>query len=182
MLTTASRPTRNAPYAAHRRLRAGLLAAWVLAAGAWFAAAQTDLLHKPAPAFVRTDLSGRRIDLHAYRGKVVLLNFWATWCGPCQVELPRFSAWQKQYGPAGLQVIAASMDDDSTGVRPVVRKLKLDFPVVMGDEKLGMLYGGVLGLPVTFLIGRDGKVDARIDSGADLDATERRIQQLLAQH
>ncbi len=145
-------------------------------------AAQPSLVHKPAPIFVRTSLSGQRIDLAACRGKVVLLNFWATWCGPCQVELPRFSEWQKQYGPKGLQVIAVSMDDDSTGVRPVVRKLNLDFPVVMGDERLGKLYGGVLGLPVTFLISRDGKVAARIEGGADLQAMERQIQQLLALH
>ncbi len=143
--------------------------------------AQVAVLHKQAPEFVRNDLSGKKVDLNAYRGKVVLLNFWATWCGPCQVELPHFAAWQKQYGPAGLQVIAVSMDDESTSVRPVVRKLKLDFPVVMGDEKLGILYGGVLGLPVTFLIGRDGKVNERIEGGADLKALESKIKQLLAQ-
>ena len=143
--------------------------------------AQITVLHKQAPEFVRNDLSGKKVDLNAYRGKVVLLNFWATWCGPCQVELPHFAAWQKQYGPAGLQVIAVSMDDESTSVRPVVRKLKLDFPVVMGDEKLGILYGGVLGLPVTFLIGRDGKVNERIEGGADLQALESKIKQLLAQ-
>lgn len=167
----------------HRGLLAMLLAAWVLATCALHAAsAQNALLHKQAPEFVRNDLSGRRVDLNAFRGKVVLLNFWATWCGPCLVELPRFSAWQKQYGPAGLQVVAVSMDDESTGVRPVVRKLKLDFPVVMGDEKLGNLYGGVLGLPVTFLLGRDGKVDARIEGAADLEGMESKIKQLLARH
>jgi len=166
-----------------RKLRAGLLLVSVLAAGALHAAAaQRSFLHQQAPGFVRNDLSGKRVDLNAYRGKVVLLNFWATWCGPCQVELPRFSAWQKQYGPTGLQVIAVSMDDESTSVRTVIRKLKPDFPVVMGDEKLGTLYGGILGLPVTFLIGRDGKVDAQIEGGADLHAMESRIKQLLAQH
>ena len=169
--------------AKRRRLRAGLLVASVLVVGSLRATpAQMAVLHKQAPEFVRNDLSGRSVDLNAYRGKVVLLNFWATWCGPCQVELPRFSVWQKQYRRAGLQVIAVSMDDESTGVRTVVRKLKLDFPVVMGDEKLGTLYGGILGLPVTFLIGRDGKVDARIGGGADLQALESRINQLLAQH
>lgn len=155
-----------------------LVAGCILRAGA----TETQLLHKPAPAFVRTSLSGQRVDLSAYRGRVVLLNFWATWCGPCQVELPRFSAWQHQYGPGGLQVIGVSMDDEATGVRPVVRKLRLDFPVVMGDAKLGALYGGVLGLPVTFLIGRDGKVAARIEGAADLQAMEDQIRKLLAQH
>lgn len=167
--------------AAQRPRRRWLLAVGIAAAVLSVGAAQTSVVHKPAPVFVRTSLSGQRVDLGAYRGKVVLLNFWATWCGPCKVELPRFSAWQKQYGPKGLQVVAVSMDDDATGVRPVVRKLKLDFPVVMGDEKLGKLYGGVLGLPVTFLIGRNGKVAARIEGGSDLQDMEAQIKQLLSQ-
>jgi len=145
------------------------------------AAAQSPLLHKPAPGFARKDLAGKQVDLRRERGKVVLLNFWATWCAPCQVELPRFSAWQKQYASQGFQVIAVSMDDDATPVRPVVRKLKLDFPVVMGDDKLGTLYGGVLGLPVTFLIARDGTVVGRIEGQTDLNALEQRIKGLLKQ-
>jgi thiol-disulfide isomerase/thioredoxin len=143
--------------------------------------AQNALVHKPAPPFVRKDLAGRTIDLRANRGKVVLLNFWATWCAPCQVELPRFSAWQKQYGASGLQVIAISMDDDAAPVRALTRKLRLGFPVVMGDDKLGTLYGGVLGLPVTFLISRDGTIVARIEGQTDLNALEQRIKGLLKQ-
>jgi thiol-disulfide isomerase/thioredoxin len=139
------------------------------------------LLHKHAPAFTRNNLAGKPIDLRAYRGKVILLNFWATWCGPCQVELPRFAAWQEQYAPQGLQVIAVSMDDDAAPVRALARELKLNFPVVMGDAKLGALYGGILGLPVTFLIGRDGTIDARLEGGTDLLAMETSIRQLLAQ-
>src|SRR3974390_2574623 len=107
-----------------------------------------ELLHKTAPEFVRADLSGRRIDLKAYRGKVVLLNFWATWCASCQVELPRFAAWQRKYDAKGLQILAVSMDDDAKPVRATVLRLRLDFPVVMGDAKLGIRYGGVFGLPV----------------------------------
>lgn len=144
------------------------------------AATKKSLLHKPAPAFTRNGLDGKPVRLRAYRGKVVLLNFWATWCGPCQVELPRFVAWQQQYGPKGLQVIAISMDDSAEPVRGLVRKLNPDFPVVMGDEKIGTLYGGVLGLPVTFLISRDGKIAERIQGGSDLGAMERHIQRLLA--
>jgi len=142
---------------------------------------RTSLLHRMAPAFTRSDLAGRPVSLRAYRGKVVLLNFWATWCGPCQVELPRFAAWQNQYGPEGLQVIAVSMDDSDGPVRAWARKLNPDYPVVMGDAKLGKRYGGVLGLPVTFLIGRNGKVETRIDGGADLPALEKQIQHLLGE-
>ena len=74
--------------------------------------ASSSLLHKEAPEFVCTDLKQQKLDLHAYRGKVVWLNFWATWCAPCQLEMPRFVAWQNQYGPRGLQIIGISIDDD----------------------------------------------------------------------
>jgi cytochrome c biogenesis protein CcmG, thiol:disulfide interchange protein DsbE len=140
-----------------------------------------DLVHKAAPRFVRADLSGRQIDLKSYRGKVVLLNFWATWCAPCQVELPRFDGWQKKYGAEGLQVLTISMDDGDAAVRRTVRRLHLDVPVMMGDAKLGEAYGGVLGLPITFLIGRDGVIVARIKGETDLAALELHVKKLLAQ-
>ena len=142
--------------------------------------AQTLLLHKQAPSFIRPDLSGRQVDLAAFRGKVVLLNFWATWCAPCRVELPRFAAWQKRYGTAGLQVIAVSMDDDPALARTAADKLQLNFPVVQGDEELGTKYGGVLGLPITFLIGRDGEVIARIKGATDLHALEGKVRKIVA--
>jgi cytochrome c biogenesis protein CcmG, thiol:disulfide interchange protein DsbE len=138
------------------------------------------LVHKTAPQFVRTDLSGHEINLKSYRGKVVLLNFWATWCAPCRVELPRFEAWQKKFGVEGLQVLTISMDDGDAPVRRTVRRLHLTFPVVMGDAKLGEAYGGVLGLPVTFLIGRDGVVAAKVKGETDLDKLELRVKGLLA--
>lgn len=112
---------------------------------------------------------------------MILLNFWATWCIPCRQELPRFAEWQKQYGPEGLQVIAVSMDDTPNPVRAVVRKLEPDYPIIMGDAKLGTRYGGVLGLPITFLIDRNGLVSARLKGEADLPALENRIKTLLAQ-
>lgn len=139
----------------------------------------SSLLHKAAPEFVRTDLKHRRLDLRAYRGKVVLLNFWATWCAPCQLEMPRFAAWQSQYGSRGLQIIGISMDDDPASARSLVRKLKLNYPIAMGDEKLGQLYGGVMGLPLTFLIDRQGEVRAQIQGEATLDAIEEQFKPLL---
>lgn len=142
-------------------------------------AAQPDLLNRLAPEFVRTDLNGRRVDLKALRGKVVLLNFWASWCGPCQVELPRFQSWQRTYGSAGLQVLTISMDDSDAPARSIVRKLHLDVPVVMGDDRLGREYGGILGLPITFLINRDGTVAERVEGGADLVSMEGRVRSLL---
>ena len=144
--------------------------------------AQSALLNQPAPQFVRKDLQGKVVDLKALRGKVIMLNFWATWCGPCQVELPKFQAWQRAYGASGFQVIAISMDDDAGPVRSTVRKLHLEVPVVMGDERLGRLYGGVLGLPVTFLIDRKGTIVDRHEGAADLPEMERKIRTLVALH
>jgi cytochrome c biogenesis protein CcmG, thiol:disulfide interchange protein DsbE len=142
-------------------------------------AGPADLTNKPAPAFVRLDLAGRRVRLGQYRGKVVLLNFWATWCGPCQAELPRFAEWQKRYGAQGFQVLAVSMDDSEAPVRRTVRRLHLDFPVVMGDAKLGEEYGGVLGLPITFLIDRDGWVVKRVKGASDLKELEDSVKRVL---
>jgi cytochrome c biogenesis protein CcmG/thiol:disulfide interchange protein DsbE len=138
------------------------------------------LLNKPAPQFVRTDLAGRPVDLASLRGRVVLFNFWATWCAPCLVEIPRFIGWQSKYAADGLQIIGVSMDDDSAPVASLVRKRGVNYPVVMGDEQIGLLYGGVLGLPVTYLIDRQGSVRARYKGDADLGAMELAIQRLLA--
>ena len=141
--------------------------------------APTSLLHKEAPAFVRTDLENRKLDLRAYRGKVDLLDFWATWCASCQLEMPRFVAWQSQYGPRGLQIIGISMDDDPELARKLYKKMKLNYPVAMGDEKLGQLYGGVLGLPLTFLIDSQGKVLAEFRGEANLNLIEEQFKTLL---
>jgi cytochrome c biogenesis protein CcmG/thiol:disulfide interchange protein DsbE len=148
---------------------------------AWPASAGEGLVHKAAPVFVRHDLHGKRVSLRDERGKVVLLNFWATWCAPCQLELPRFVEWQQRYGPEGLEVIAVSMDDDAGPVRALIEKLKPGFPVVMGDERLGLEYGGILGLPVTYLIGRDGRVAARIAGESDLNDMKSKVVKLLGQ-
>jgi peroxiredoxin len=138
-----------------------------------------DLLHKPAPEFARADLSGRKVELKSFRGKVVLLNFWATWCAPCQVELPKFESWQRKYGSDGLQILAVSMDDEAAPARRTARRLHLDFPVLMGNARLGEEYGGVLGLPVTFLIDRNGVVVAKIKGATDLKKMESLVNQLL---
>lgn len=141
--------------------------------------AAEPLLHHQAPRFVRKDLNRRVVDLKAFRGKVVLLNFWATWCAPCLTEMPRFVEWQRRYGDRGLQVIGISMDDESGPVTKVSTKLHLNYPVAMGDEQIGELYGGVLGLPVSFLIDRDGEIAAVYRGEASLDEIESQIQSLL---
>jgi cytochrome c biogenesis protein CcmG, thiol:disulfide interchange protein DsbE len=139
----------------------------------------STLLNKKAPEFMRPGLSGGRVDLAGYQGKVVLLNFWATWCAPCRVEMPVFAAWQRRYGPRGFEVIGISMDDDAAPVRRLAARLKLDYPIAMGDATLGEQYGGVLGLPITYLIGRDGVVRAEFEGEANLKAIEAKLTALL---
>ena len=133
-----------------------------------------------APNFTLTSLEGKPIRLSNYRGKLVLLNFWATWCGPCIAEIPRFSSWQTKYGSQGFQVLGISMDDDKPPVQKTARKFQLTYPIVMGDEHLGELYGGILGLPITFLISPEGKILARYQGETDLNQMEKRIATLLA--
>ena len=94
--------------------------------------------------------------------------------------MPSFVAWQKTYGPRGLQVIGISMDDDPALVRSMNGKLKLNYPVVMGDVKLGDLYGGVLGLPITFLIDRHGVIQAEFQGEPDMNKIEKQMQSLLS--
>ena len=136
-------------------------------------------LNTKAPVFVRTGLDSKRIDLRAYRGKAVLLDFWATWCAPCEIEMPTFVAWQNKYGPRGLQVIGISMDDDPALVRTAYSKLKINYPIAMGDAKLGELYGGVMGLPLTYLIDTHGVIRARYQGETDLGKMEIQLQKLL---
>jgi len=140
---------------------------------------QSSLLNKPAPAFARTSLDNQRVELAGLRGHVVLLNFWATWCAGCLVEMPRFAEWQSKYKADGLTVIGVSMDDDSAPAAAQVHKLQLNYPVVMGDEHLGLQYGGVLGLPVTYLIDRQGVIRARFQGGSHVEAIETAIRKLL---
>ena len=142
----------------------------------------TTVISHAAPDFSRIDLNHGQVNLAAYRGKVVLLNFWATWCSPCLIEVPHFVVWQQAYGKRGLQVIGISMDDDARLVRAAYQRYRLNYPVVMGDEKLGEMYGGIFGLPVTFLIDRSGKIRFIHKSGARLSQIRSEMKKLLSEH
>ena len=108
-----------------------------------------------APSFTRTGFDGKPVTLP--RGKVVLLDFWASWCAPCIVELPHLIALQKHYA-GKLEIIGVAMDDDPKTPRATAAQYHVGYPLVMGDLALAKSYGGVLGLPEIFLIGADGKV------------------------
>lgn len=141
--------------------------------------ADQSLLGQPAPKVDRTTLDGRRISLHDLRGRVTLVNFWASWCAPCLAEMPVFAQWMVQLGGRGLEVIGVSMDDDLAPVRTVVAGLHLDYPMLRGDAALARSFGGVLGLPVSFLIDRQGIVRGRFDGAANLKALHRELLSLL---
>jgi len=135
--------------------------------------------HELAPEFSLTDLSGQKLDLASHKGKVVLLDFWATWCKPCREEIPHFADLQNKYAAQGFQVIGISMDDSPEPVVEFYREFKMNYPVAVGDAKLGERYGGVLGLPVTFLIGRDGRIYHRHIGAMDVLVIEKEINTLL---
>jgi cytochrome c biogenesis protein CcmG/thiol:disulfide interchange protein DsbE len=137
------------------------------------------LRSEPAPDFTRTDVAGHAVRLSDYRGQVVLLNFWATWCAPCLDEIPTFSLWQQKYRAEGLQVLGVSMDDDSAPVQRAIGKYHVVYPVVMSDEKLVALYGGVLGLPLSFVIDPAGRIVARYQGKSDLAHMENQLKALL---
>ena len=114
---------------------------------------------KLAPDFSLKDSSGKTVKLSEYRGKVVLLNFWATWCGPCKIEIPWFIDFQQQYKDRDLVVLGISMDEDGwTSVKPYVEQKKINYRVAIGTEELSTLYGGVDALPTTFMIDRAGRI------------------------
>jgi peroxiredoxin len=114
---------------------------------------------KKAPEFALKDANGEVAKLSDYRGKVVLLNFWATWCGPCEVEIPWFVEFQRQYKDRDFAVLGVSLDEDGwKSVRPYIDRQKLNYRVMVTTEQVDQLYGGVDSLPTTFIIDREGRV------------------------
>jgi thiol-disulfide isomerase/thioredoxin len=117
----------------------------------------------PAPDFTLQSLDGKNMRLSDFRGKAVLLNFWATWCGPCKIEMPWFVDLQKEYGPQGLQIVGVAMDDSSKeDIAKFAKEMGVNYPVLIGKEAVGDEYGGVPALPESFFIGRDGKIIDKI--------------------
>jgi len=117
----------------------------------------------PAPDFTLEKLNGGNLKLSDLRGKAVLLNFWATWCGPCKIETPWLVEMQSQYGNQGLQVVGVAMDDSGKDeISKFAKDMGVNYPVLLGKEAVGEEYGGVPALPESFFIGRDGKIVDRI--------------------
>ena len=114
-----------------------------------------------APDFALRDSDGKIVHLSDYRGKVVLLDFWATWCGPCKIEIPWFMEMQRKNKDRGFEVVGVAMDDEGWEVvKPFLATLSVNYRVVMGNDSTASIYGGVDALPTTFLIDRTGKIAA----------------------
>ena len=136
---------------------------------------------QPAPDFSLASLDGKTLKLSDFRGKAVLLNFWATWCEPCKVEMPWFVDLQKKYGPEGLQVLGVAMDDASPKeIADFAQKMGVNYPIVVGKEAVGDQYGGIPYLPSTFYIDRDGKVVDRVYGLVSRSEIEDNIRKTLA--
>lgn len=148
------------------------------------------MIGKPAPEFSLQDLSGKKVSLADYRGKAVLVNFWATWCGPCKVETPWLVELRNQYAPKGFEVlgISAEGDDltpsdkegwtkDKAAIAKFVQEEHMPYPVLMDGDSLSKPYGGLDAMPTSFFVDRDGKVVAAtmgITSKDDIEANIRK--------
>lgn len=112
-----------------------------------------------APDFTLPDLKGKGVQLSSFKGKAVVVDFWATWCEPCKIEMPWLVDLQKKYGPQGLQIIGVAMDDaDEQTIEAFARKMGVNYPVLKGTEAVADQYGGLEGLPATFFLDRSGKI------------------------
>ena len=137
---------------------------------------------KPANMnFTLKDVEGKDVKLAALKGKVVLLDFWATWCGPCKIEIPWFVEFQNKYGKQGLQVVGVSVDDTPAKLKPYVAQMKMNYPVLQGldHDDIQDAYGPLFGIPVTIVISRDGKMCAKHVGLSSKDRFEAEIKSLL---
>jgi thiol-disulfide isomerase/thioredoxin len=131
-------------------------------------------------------LDGKDVTVAEYKGKVVLVNFWATWCEPCKIEIPELIELQQEYGPKGFTVLGVAMDDEGrSAVAPFVQKEKFDtdagkstmnYPIVIGNDAAGDKFGGLLGYPTSVLLSRDGKQVKRITGLISRDDIVKSIQ------
>ena len=161
-----------------RRLARVLVVSALLAVagGAWAQLpAPFEILktREPAPDFTLPDLEGRRVGLSGLLGRVVFLNFWATWCLPCREEMPTMEKAHRELGPKGLVVLAVNYREDPAAIRPFLRRHALTFPVLLDDGEVAKRYG-LFALPLTYLIDRQGRVAARVVGSRDWSDAESR--------
>jgi peroxiredoxin len=133
-----------------------------------------------APDFQLKDLRGEAIHLKDYRGKAVLLNFFATWCGPCRIEMPWFVDLQKKYRSQGLEIIGVAVDESRPEkLLSFTQALNVNYPIVQATDSMVSAYGGIMGLPMSFYIGRKGNIAAVVPGVISKDDIEANLKRIL---
>jgi peroxiredoxin len=144
------------------------------------ASVKPDSERKPAPDFALKDTNGKTVHLSDYKGKVVVLDFFATWCGPCKIEIPWFTEMERKNKDKGFAVLGVSMDDEGWEVvKPFLADLGVNYRVVIGNDATAGMYGGVEALPTTFVIDKEGRIAAVHVGLASKKDFEDSIEQLL---
>lgn len=131
-----------------------------------------------APGFTLTDVNGHPVSLADFRGKVVVLDFWATWCPPCKREIPDFIELQSHYGSKGVQIIGIGMDEPEK-LKAFAISTGMNYSVLLGTDDIAMKYGGISGIPTTFIIDRSGKIVNRFEGFRSKEVFESEIKRLL---
>lgn len=134
---------------------------------------------RAAPVMRVATLDDATFELGSFRGQVVLIDFWATWCGPCREEIPSLVQLAAKYQARGVQLVGISMDDAAAPVRNFYRSQRMNYPVALGDVQLARAFGGVLGVPVKFFIDRHGRVAAKVAGPMTLEALSATLDALL---
>jgi peroxiredoxin len=132
-----------------------------------------------APGFSLETIDGTMSSLEQHKGKVIILDFWATWCPPCKREIPDFIALQSLYGGRGLQILGVALDEPDN-VREFSQRQGINYPVLLGTDRVANLYGGVTGIPTTFIIDQQGMIVRRYEGYRPRDVFENDIKALLA--
>ena len=139
-----------------------------------------DSKHPTAPDFSLKGINGESVRLADYRGKVVMIDFWATDCGPCREEIPSFVQLQDRYRGQGFSIVGISLDSGPEPVRDFYKEFKMNYTVALDDDGVDQRYGGIIGIPTTFLVGRDGRIYAKHLGMTDSSVFEEEIKTLLA--
>lgn len=135
----------------------------------------------PAPAFTLLDTSGKKVSLADFKGKPVIVNFWATWCAPCKLEMPWFEEFSGKYKGQGLTILGLSQDDGASKneIAVAAKHLGVSYPILLPDDAVAKVYGGVDYLPETFYVGRDGVVTAATAGAPSKDEMEANIRTIV---
>jgi peroxiredoxin len=143
------------------------------------AACQVEVVKPANLSFTMKDMSGKNVTLSDFKGKVILLDFWATWCVPCKFEIPGFVELQRKYARDGLQVIGVSVDDTLEKLQPFVEEFKINYPVLqgLGHDDVQEAYGPVVAIPTSVVITRDGLICARYTGLPPTESSEGSLEQ-----